>query len=207
MSSAARRERDALRLRALQLDDVRRQPMAGGRVVPPQPISAAAGALGLRGRRLSHEGGGKGGGPSYDYDAAPAPAGFAPDVVGGSSRNAMLQAKLARKQQENLRREQELRVRFVLSVSFVFFGEQGQGRCRTMTSMCGCGWLHGVHTQGVRENYYEERKRADQLQKEQYSHNGARVQVKSSLRPSVPTWRGMGQWNACGASTRQRTSG
>jgi hypothetical protein len=39
------------------------------------------------------------------------PAGFAPDVVGGSSRNAVLQAKLARKQTENLRREQELKVR------------------------------------------------------------------------------------------------
>ena len=32
-------------------------------------------------------------------------------MVGGSSRNAVLQAKLARKQTENLRREQELKVR------------------------------------------------------------------------------------------------
>jgi hypothetical protein len=127
MSSAARRERDALRLRALQLDDNRRQPVAGGRVVPPQPISAVVGAPGMRPRRPPHEGGGAGGGgPSYEYDAAPAPAGFAPDVVGGSSRNAMLQAKLARKQQENLRREQELRVRCHFRLWYLV--SRGRGR-------------------------------------------------------------------------------
>jgi hypothetical protein len=42
-----------------------------------------------------------------------------------------------------------------------------------------------THTQGVRQNYYEERKRADQLQKEQYSHNGARVQVNCCVRFST----------------------
>ena len=165
-------------------------------MVPPQPIGNAAVAPGVRGRRVSHEGGGGGGGGGYEYDAAPAPAGFAPDVVGGSSRNAMLQAKLARKQQENLRREQELRVRLLglgqpslhrstrLAASALFFDREGVGRGantlpRPLISPFVVAWV--AHTQGVRQNYYEERKRADQLQKEQYSHNGARVQASKSV--------------------------
>jgi hypothetical protein len=160
----------------------------------------------------------------YDNDVSSSPpAGFAPDVVGGSSRNAVLQAKLARKQTENLRREQELKVRGSrLSLSLLSHAKSSLGdaksslgdtlRARWVTLrarwvMLRARWVTlrarwvilrarwvtlrarwvtqrarwvGGNPQGVRVNYYEERKRADQLQKEQYSHNAAKVNAHNA---------------------------